>query len=174
MKRLTGFEHHIVGGVNDIVDSTDAAGFEPVAQPGRRWCDPDVVYEPRRIARAEFGIVNLKDDTRANSRVLFGYARLRRFERGTGQSRNFARNTGKPETVAPVRRDGDFEQPVFAIRFRFAQRSQCLHLEARHSKQFGKRLRRTGEIDKFFKPVESEFHRIGVMDLLPTTPPLTV
>ena len=53
MQRLAGFEHDIVGHIDDVVDGADAAGFEAEAQPRRRRGDVDLVDDARRIARAE-------------------------------------------------------------------------------------------------------------------------
>ncbi len=61
MKRLTSFEHDIVGHVNDIVNGTDTACLEPIAQPSRRRRDPDIVNDPRRIARAELRVFDLDE-----------------------------------------------------------------------------------------------------------------
>src|SRR5581483_870846 len=60
VQRLAGFEHDVVGRIDDRVDRANAAGFQAVAQPGRRRRHGDAVHEPRGVARAEARVLDLQ------------------------------------------------------------------------------------------------------------------
>ena len=58
MQRLTQFEHHVVGRVDDVVERAHPAKFKPAPEPRRRRPNLDSGHRERGIARAQIGRVD--------------------------------------------------------------------------------------------------------------------
>ncbi len=162
MQRLAGFEHHVVGNVDNVIDCANAAAFEPVAQPGWRWRDANFVYDSPRITRAKQRGFNRNGNPFLDIRIFCRCAVRQHLQFSTCQRRDFPSDSGNAQTIAAIRRDSDLEQPIFLTAFRLAQGCHRLHFEPRHRERLGEIRGRELELDKLFKPIQSELHRIGI------------
>ena len=62
VQRLAQLEHHVVGDVDHVVQRPPARGDDPLGEPLGRRPDLDAADEPRGVACAQLGIVDLDGD----------------------------------------------------------------------------------------------------------------
>jgi hypothetical protein len=78
MERLAGFEHHVVGDIDHVVNRANTTALESVTQPHGRGRNRNVVDDPRRIPGAQPRVFDGQTNPFAGSRIFFGRARWHR------------------------------------------------------------------------------------------------
>src|SRR6202171_4339178 len=108
MRWLPELEHHKVGDVDDVVDRSNAGGFDLRAQPGGTWADFDMVD----LARGKERTFMQRRNLHAGFRSIDLRFRRQRLEFFFRQRCNLAGQSIMAEQIPAVRRDLDVENRV--------------------------------------------------------------
>ena len=110
---LAELEHHVVGGVDDVVDRAHPAALEPEREPRRRGCDPDPLEDRRGEPPTQLGCVDPDRDELVGARRRGGRGRRRDgAERHRGARAEVPRDPLHAPGVGAVALDGDVEDRV--------------------------------------------------------------
>ncbi len=152
VKRVAELEHDVIRDVDDIADAGDAAGFEAVFQPLRRWLDFCAANDARGEAAAKFGRLDFDFYGFGCFCCAFGGLRSDGFERKFVDGAKFARDAVVAQAIGAVRTD--FGVDDGAVRAVF----DAADVGAGKSEARGDIARRSGDVDEFFQPVVDDLH----------------
>ncbi len=114
VQRLAGFEHHVVGDVDDIVDRPHAHGAQPLLQPLRRRADGDLADFPGGVTGTEF--------RRFDADLVPGpgggqgrYPVHQRTQRTVGETADLAGDAAHTGAVGPVGRQVHLDHRVAQV-----------------------------------------------------------
>ena len=102
MKRLSAFEHHVVGNVDDIVDACHTHGGQPVNEPLRTRSHTHALDHPGRVERTDLGLENLHRDVRCGRSGSLLRARIGNVERLVEEDGGLPRHADVAEAVGAV------------------------------------------------------------------------
>ena len=112
VERLAALQQHEVRRVDHAGDGPDAAGLEPLREPGGRRPDPHPLDDPRRVAEAAVRSLDGNPQGRRCQRGLLLQPGLRVRHRDAGGCRDLAGDAEVRERVGTVGGDVDLEDHV--------------------------------------------------------------
>ena len=153
MKGMAQFHQHVVRHIGDIVDGPNPDRFQTLCQPSGRGSDANISDHSCAVPVAEFRIGNLDGSRVAGGAASLFQLNLERFQTSAPGGGKLPRHAVVVQAVGAV--GGDFnveENPV-------AARLDGFHIETDIPQLLRQLLRRGGNVDEFFKPLEGYFHR---------------
>jgi hypothetical protein len=112
VQRLAELEEHQVRHVDDHVDRAHPGRGEPLGEPRRARPDRDAAHQPRAVARAAFGVLDLDVHRRGGGLALLFRLDRRHPQRTAEMRAHLARDAEDRRAVAAVRRERDLEHVV--------------------------------------------------------------
>jgi hypothetical protein len=109
---LADLQHHIVGGIDDVVDRPHPRQAQPPLHPIRARRDRYAFDQTEHEARVEFGFLNGQRHAPGERRAAPGNLKRRRPQTGSRQRRQLARDSDDVGVARQVGRQGDLQHGV--------------------------------------------------------------
>src|SRR3972149_8101164 len=112
MKRLSRFQEHKVGCIDNIIDSPKPRCFQSKPHPERGRLDEGVFYDPCGIARAKIGIMDSNRSKAFDIFLIFSKRNIVYPKLFARQYRYLPRDTDHGKAIGTVGGNGDSKNDI--------------------------------------------------------------